>query len=110
MADIHSPDGAPGAYESIAPGDTATGITPAKLYDSNKLQACGALIKIEANTVNVAIDGGTATNAAGTNYGIKLVANDTIVLRSIEALKNFNCVDNVSASAGIAKVTIFFRK
>ena len=110
MADIHSPDGSPGAYESITPGDTATGITASKLQDSTGLQASGAIIKIEANTVNVAIDGGTATNAAGTNYGTKLVANDTIVLRSIEALKNFNCVDDVSAAAGIVKVTIFFRR
>lgn len=109
MADIYSPDGAPGAYEAITPGNTATGITASKL-EYKGLQAVGAIVKIEANTLNVAIDGGTATNAAGTNYGTKLVANDTIVLRSIEALKNFNCVDDVASSAGIAKVTIFFRR
>jgi hypothetical protein len=108
MADIYSPPGAPGAYEAITPGDTATSITPSKLTNISGQQATGAIVTVEANTVNVAIDGGTATLASGTNYGHKMVAKDTIVLRSIEALKNFNCVDDVSSSAGIAKVTIFF--
>ena len=107
MADIYSPPGAPRTYEAITPGDTATSITAAKYFNGGQY-ATGAFIKIEANTVNVAIDGGTATLAAGTNYGTKLVANDTMVLRSIEAIKNFNCVDDVSSSVGIVKVTLFF--
>ena len=110
MADIHLPSGAPGAYEKITPGDVATGITASKLENSSGQQASGAVLKIEANTVNIAVDGGTATNAAGTNYGMQFASNDTIVLNSIEAVKNLSIVDTVSGSAGVVKVTIFFSR
>jgi len=101
-----------GAYETITPGDTATGITKSVRQPTTGayagLSAVAALITVEANTVTVAFDGSTPTNAAGTNLGHKLAATDSLFLRGVKAVQNFKCVDTVSLSAGVVKVTLYF--
>lgn len=101
-----------GTMETITPGDTATGITktirhPISGVGANT-EATGALLSVEDNTINFSIDGTTPTNKAGTNVGHKMDANQSYVIRGVQAVKDFKCVDRVSSSAGVVKVTPFF--
>ena len=99
-------------YEKLTPGDTPVGITAVIRHPATGLfpgaEAIATLITIEDNTVTVAFDGSTPTNAAGTNLGHRLNAGDSIVLRGPNTIKNFKVVDTVSGSAGVAKISCFF--
>jgi hypothetical protein len=100
-----------GQYENITPGDVVTGITASLLNASihgSTQQAIGALITCEDQTVHFTIDGTAPTAIAGTNVGHALAAGDSYVIRGISNLRNFKCIDAVSASAGTVKVTVFF--
>jgi hypothetical protein len=100
-----------GAIENITPGDTATGIASNKvvatIHGAEK-QAIGALITCEDNTVHITFDGTAPTATAGTNVGHPLSAGDSYVIRSGPNVRNFQCIDAVSGSAGTVKVTVFF--
>lgn len=101
-----------GAVESIAPGDTATGISAsnyatANIHGVEKL-ATGALLTCEDQTVNITFDGTAPTAAAGTNVGHAFAAGESYVIRGIHNVKNFKCIDRVSGSTGTVKVTVFF--
>ena len=100
-----------GAYEAITPGDTAAGIDKdnlnADVHGATK-QAIGALITGEDETVNFTLHGTTPTAAAGTDVGHALAAGESYVIRGISNLRNFQCIDLVSGSAGTVKATIFF--
>ena len=94
-------------YENITPGDTATGITAALQENAAGQAARAALITVEDNDVHFTYDGTTVTNAAGTNKGHRLLSGESVVIRGKSNVKNFQCVDRVSGSAGIVKVTVF---
>ncbi len=98
--------GAPGQSEIITPGDVSTGITPAKLRGPKGQQAKAVLITVEDNTINYTLDGTVA--AAGSGAGHQGLAELNLVLRGIEAVTNFRCIDRVSLSVAIIKVTVFF--
>ena len=104
--------GAPGAYEAVTPGDTATGFTATNItptsgtYSGSK--ATAALLTCEDQTVNFTIHGTDATNAAGTDLGHQLKAGESIELRGNIALSNFTCVDRVSGSAGTVKASFYY--
>lgn len=100
-------------YETLAPGDTSTGITQAIRVDpSNGIlpgaNAIAVLITIEDNTATIRMDGGDPTAQAGTDVGHQMAAGDSIVLRGPNTIKNFRCIDTVSGSASKVKVTCFF--
>jgi hypothetical protein len=100
-----------GAPESISPGDTSTGITATiyrqTIHGAEKL-ATGALITAEDETMNITFDGTDPTALAGTNVGHAFSAGESYVLRGINNVKNFRCIDRVSAVTGTIKVTPFF--
>lgn len=102
----------PGAYEKITPGNSSTGITAAILQPTSGIfkgkHAVGALITVETNTVNVTLEGTAATAAAGTNAGHAMTDGQSKVLESPHECKSFRCIDRVSGSAGIVKVTTYF--
>ncbi len=100
-----------GGIENIAPGDVVTGITSTlyqKVVHGVEMSAIGALITCEDETVHITFDGTPPTAAAGTNIGHALSAGDSYVLRSGPNVRNFQCIDAVSGSAGTIKVTVFF--
>jgi hypothetical protein len=100
-----------GAIEDITPGNTSTGIAATvyrqAIHGAVKL-ATGALVTCEDETANIAFDGTAVTAAAGTNYGHAFAAGESYVLRGINNVKNFRCIDRVASSASTIKVTPFF--
>ena len=96
------------AHEAITPGNTATGITDSLLRNSDKQSAVAAFVTVEDNTVNYTIHGTAPTAAAGTNVGHAAPDGSVILLKGIDELTDFSCIDRVSGSAGVVKVTIFY--
>ena len=100
-------DGIPKTHETIAPGDTATGISAAvKTYNGKR--AIAALITNESNDANYCIDGSTPTAAAGTNVGHQLFGGASIVLYGYDAISQFKSIDRVSGSLSKQKITCYF--
>lgn len=101
-----------GAYEKITPGDTSTGITAAirepTSGEFNKKNAIAALITVEDNTINFTLDGTAATATAGTNAGHKVTVGQSYLVEGRGSVTAFRCIDAVSGSASIVKVTTFF--
>lgn len=100
-----------GEPEAIAPGNTATGIT-ATIYRQTingvEKLATGALLTCEDETVNITFDGTAPTATAGTNVGHAFAAGESYVVRGINNVKGFQCIDRVASSLGTVKVTPFF--
>lgn len=100
-----------GAYEAIAPADTATGIDPSNyqaVIHGVEKSAIGALLTCENETVNISFDGTDPTATSGTNVGHKFSAGESYVIRSGPNVRNFRCIDAVSGTTGTVKVTVFF--
>ena len=93
--------------ENIAPGDTATGITAAKMSPLKAVPAKAAFIQVEDETINYSVEGIPATNAAGTNVRHSLLAGESILLVGAVAIRNFSCVDRVSGTTATVKVTLY---
>jgi len=93
------------AYESITPGDTATGITQSNLSTSGGSPARAMLVTCEAETVNFTIHGTDPTAAAGTNIGHALEAGQSVLIEGRGSIDKFTVIDRVSGSAGTVKLT-----
>ena len=95
--------------ENIVPGDTSTGFTLATMnpVGVNNRNAEAAFIQVEANTINYNLEGIAATAAAGTNVRHALLSGESIFLVGKVALQNFRCIDRVSGSASVVKVTYY---
>jgi hypothetical protein len=101
-----------GATETLTPGDTVTGIS-ASVYKlasgfMEGRQAIGALITCEGNSANITFDGTDPSAAAATNVGHSFDAGDSYVLRGVQNVLNFKCIDRASGSASKIKVTTYF--
>lgn len=100
--------GDPQKSEILTPGDTAKGISPALFKGDKGAQVKAALITVEDNTINYTLDG--TTPATGSGAGHQGLAELNLVLRGVDAVKKFQCIDRVSGggSASKVKVTVFF--
>lgn len=65
------------------------------------------LITVESNDVQVTFDG-TYPSQTATFYGHTLVEGDSLLLFGEDAVSGFRCVDRVSGSASVLKVTCLF--
>ena len=99
-------------YEAITPGDTATGLSAATVHPTSGvakgMTAKGMLITCEDNTVNFTLHGTAPTAKAGTNVGHALDAGQSLEVMGEGSVRNFQCIDRVSGSAGTVKVTVYF--
>jgi hypothetical protein len=95
-----------GNYETVTP-TSSTGVTTSFYNDSSR-QAKTILVTVETNTVTFTMDGTTPTNAAGTNAGHYLLAGESIIIKGINNIRAFRCVDTVAAAAGVVKITVFY--
>jgi hypothetical protein len=75
-------------------------------YPNKGKLAQSALVLIYANTALIAIDGGKPDQTQ--LIGIPMVANSSIYLKDINAIKAFKCVDYTASSASVVQVTYFF--
>ena len=99
------------SYETISPGDTATGFTASNIVptsgDYKGMNAKAVLIRAEDQDMNFSIHGTDPTASAGTNVGIKLKEDDSYVIRNTVNIKNFKIIDRVSGTTGTCKAFFF---
>jgi len=69
-------------------------------------KAC--LVSGVANDMNVTMDGTLPSAAAGQDVGVVIGDRQSYVMRDIEEIINFRCIDRVSLSAGKMKVICYF--
>ena len=94
--------------ENLAPGDTATGVTSGLLtHAASGVRTRALLVSCESETINFNQDGTPPTAAAGTNLGHALAAGESVVIRGEANCINFSCIDRVSGSTSVVKVTVF---
>jgi len=70
------------------------------------LDAKAALVVVYANTALVGLNGGKPDQTQ--LIGVPMVANSSLLLRNIDEIKNFKCVDYTASSASILQMTFFF--
>ncbi len=75
-------------------------------YDFKGMQAKAALISVITNTALINLAGGKPDQTA--LIGHSMIANSSIVLRNIEAIRRFKCVDYTASSASVLNITYFF--
>jgi hypothetical protein len=95
----------------IVPGgsDDGTFVGPhISLKDYPVLNAKAALISCKNYTAHFTVNGSAPTAAAGTNIGLPITANGTVMLRDPNAIRNVKFIDAVSGSASVIYVTCFF--
>lgn len=106
-------NGRPCVREKITPGNTATGIT-STVYAPTSGTYKGLLAKTAViqnqgtGTAKVNITSAAPTAAAGTDVGMLLTQNNTIVLDTFEAIKAFKAIDNVSGETSKLEVWCYF--
>jgi hypothetical protein len=95
-------------YFKTADNATSSGIPRPVMagYDYKGMQAKSALVCIYTNPALVNICGGTPDQTS--LIGIPMVANSSILLKDIGAIKNFKCIDYTASSASNVQVTFFF--
>ncbi len=102
MSAVISWEGLAIASETITPGNNSTGITQA-LMTANVI---AATISVEGNTIHFSESGVDPTPAAGTNIGHSLFAGNSYTIVGRRNVQRFRCIDRVSGSAGVVKVTL----
>ena len=75
-------------------------------YDFKGMQAKAALVSVITNTALINLAGGKPDQTA--LIGHSMIANSSIVLRNIEAIRRFYCVDYTASSASVVNATYFF--
>jgi len=108
--DIFSNDGACKNYEKIGTTTTAIGFTTAKiaLTGGSFMEAKTALITVETASVRITMDGTTPTVTAGTGAGHLVDVGQSYVVRGIEAVRNFRCINAVASSGAVVHCSYFF--
>ena len=91
-----------------ADGDVCTIASALYTCDFSGLQAKSALVSCEAFTINYNVSKITPTVAAGTSYGHLLAVGASVVIKGIQALRNFQCINAVNGSGSIVKYSIFY--
>lgn len=102
--------GNPEQHESIIPGNVATGISAGLLEDAGGKNPVGAIISVEDNDIRYNINGTTPTNTNGTSadVGHAAFANQSWTLNGVGAVASFKCIDKISGSVAVVKITTFY--
>ena len=75
-------------------------------YDYKGMSAKAALVCVFANTALINTQGGKPDQTA--LIGMPMVANSSYILRDMNEIKTFKCIDYVAASVSIVQVTYYF--
>ena len=109
--EVYSNDGKCKSYEKIGTTTTAIGFTTAKIAltaaDPYK-EAKTALITVETASVRITMDGTTPTVTAGTGAGHLVDVGQSYVVRGIDAVRNFRCINAVASSGAVVHCSYFF--
>ena len=81
-----------------------------KFYKGREARAAFITIDSGSNAANFTLDGSTPSSLAqpGGNGGHQLAAGDSLLLKGHANVKKFKCVDAVSGSAAIVKVSLAY--
>ncbi len=66
-----------------------------------------ALITVETAAINFTLDGTLPTATSGTNYGHKMDAGQSYVIRGYKNIRKFKCINAVASNGAIVKYTLF---
>ncbi len=66
------------------------------------------LIEIESFALTVTTSGLLPTAAAGTNHGISLDPGQSMIIRGVNNIRNFQAINTVNASGSIMKYQLFY--
>jgi len=109
--EVYSNDGKCKSYEKIGTTTSSIGFTTAKIAlttgDSYK-EAKSALITVETASIRFTMDGTTPTVTEGTGAGHILDVGQSYVVRGVEAVRNFRCINAVASSGASVKSSYFF--
>jgi hypothetical protein len=105
-------EGVAAQYETLTPV-ASTSFTSTKVCvdasGSGKVCAKAALISVETGGVRFTMEGTTpVVTATGGGVGHLLASGDSYVVRGFENVKNFKCIQAVTATGGIVRVTYFY--
>ena len=108
--EVYANDGQCKSYEKIGTTTTAIGFTTAKikLVGAEVLEAKTALITVETAALRITFDGTTPTVTAGTGAGHLIDVGQSYVVRGVESVRNFRCINAVASSGAVAHCSYFF--
>lgn len=66
------------------------------------------LVSVETAGINATISGTTPTATAGTNHGITLSAGQSRVIRGVQNIRNFKCINAVASNGAKLKYELYF--
>jgi hypothetical protein len=104
-------EGVASQYEALTPTASTT-FTSSKVCSTasggGTVCAKAALISVETGGIRFTLDGTTPTTTASTAVGHLIASGDSYVVRGYENIKNFKCIQAVTATGGVVKVTFFY--
>ena len=87
--------------------DTADGPTASNLKDSNDLPVKFVLVTVTGNTSHVTMHGTAPTSSTGTNIGVAIPANSSLVVWGYNSIKNLSFINQTAGSDAIVKIHYF---
>jgi hypothetical protein len=111
-AQVFDNEGVAAQYETLTPV-ASTGFTSSKSCvtdstGSSRVCAKAALISVETGGIRFTLEGTTPTTTASTSVGHLMAVGDSYVIRGFENIQNFKCIQAVTATGGVVKVTYFY--
>lgn len=104
-------EGEAAQYETLTPV-AATAFTASKVCvdDSagGKVCAKAALISVETGGIRFTLEGTTPTTTASTSVGHLMASGDSYVVRGYGNIQRFKCIQAVTETGGVVKVTYFY--
>lgn len=104
--DIRIPDyGEAYAIENLdLTSDTADGPTASNLKDSKNRPVKFVLVTVTGNVAHVTMHGVAATGATGTNVGIAVAANSTLLVSGENNIRNLSFINHTAGSDAVVKI------
>lgn len=105
-------EGTAAQYETLTPA-ASTSFTSSKICSDasggGKVCAKAALISVETGAIRFTLEGTTpVVTATDGGVGHLLNVGDSYVIRGYENISNFKCIQAVTATGGIVRVTYFY--
>jgi hypothetical protein len=104
--------GDPG-YEGVLTTTSATGFPDAAIKPTSgvyaNMQPKAVKMIVETASINCTeVAGGTPTTVATTDIGYPMGTSQNQVLKNIQAIKNFKCINQVASSGAQLKYVVYF--
>ena len=107
---VKSPSGAFQAETLTGGTSTGTVVIAQDLIGLNKVHQHpkAVLLAAEVASLNTTVSGTIPTTTAGTNHGITMDAGQTRVIRGIQNIRNFKCINAIASSGAKLKYELYY--